>query len=239
MKKLTISVVIPAYNEERYIRNCLDSLKQQIDSPDEIIVVDNNSTDQTNQICRQYGVSVAQESRQGRVYAQCNGFNSAQSQIIARCDADCIIPPDWIKRIRYNFLAHTIDVLSGPFIYYDLPLKTPLTSRAYFLFFKVSQLGAETLAGVNMAITKAIWEKVKNDIPLNDAQIHEDIDLAIRLAKVGGRFYRDNQMVVQTSGRRIKENPISYFKEYPLKLFKTYYKLYKRSLQFNHSTPIN
>ena len=61
--KIMISVVIPAYNEEKYIENCLKSLLSQEEMPDEIIVVDNNSTDQTSKIVKKYPVTLISEKK--------------------------------------------------------------------------------------------------------------------------------------------------------------------------------
>ena len=52
--KLTLSIVIPVFNEQRYIKACLDSIAAQTVKPDEVIVVDNNSTDKTVQIAKKY-----------------------------------------------------------------------------------------------------------------------------------------------------------------------------------------
>ena len=51
---MKVSVVIPVYNEEKYIKNCLESLMKQEEKPDEIIVVDNNCTDETINIVKKY-----------------------------------------------------------------------------------------------------------------------------------------------------------------------------------------
>ena len=61
-----LSVVIPAYNEGRYLVSCLQSLKaQEFDGPSEIIVVDNNSTDDTAAVARANGARVVFEAKRG------------------------------------------------------------------------------------------------------------------------------------------------------------------------------
>ena len=63
---MKVSVVIPVYNEKKRIKKCLDSLLSQSEKPDEIIVVDNNSTDSTVSIVRKYkGVNLVHEKKQG------------------------------------------------------------------------------------------------------------------------------------------------------------------------------
>lgn len=219
---MKISLIIPAYNEEKYIAGCLDSIKTQKIQPDEVIVVNNNSTDETLSIVKKYPfVQVVNETVQGMIAARNAGFNAAQYDLIARCDADTKLPPNWIARIHRNFARYHIDALTGPIMFYDAPIKSSLIARAYLDMMKPIHRGGETLVGPNMIITKEIWEKVKDRVCLNDKLVHEDIDLAYHIQEVGGRIKRDNIMIVGTSSRRMRKNPYSFFSEYPQRFMKT------------------
>lgn len=217
---MKVTVVIPVYNEEKYIKSCLDSLMVQQVKPDEIIVVDNNCTDQTVKIVQSYPkVKILQEKKQGITYARNAGFNAAKGDIIARCDADAIVPTNWIKRIKKDFTEKSnIVALTTHFDIFDTPLigNTLLTSKIYFntaeLFLK-----NPTLVGFSMAVKKIYWDKVKNEICTDDTKVHEDIDLSIHIAKYG-KIYLDRSLTVKMSGRRIKYNPLSFFLEYPARL---------------------
>jgi len=221
---MRVSVVIPSYNEEKYLRQCLKSLTEQIEKADEIIVVDNNSTDKTSEIAKQFGAKVIKEKKQGMIFARNRGFDEAKYEIIARCDADTILPKDWIKKIKINFRKN-INALSGPVVFYDLPFHFKLSAKLYFLFLKIVQGFKNTLVGPNMVVAKNLWNRVKNNVCLDDKKVHEDIDLAIHINKIGGEIYIDPSLVVQVSGRRIVNNPFSFFCEYPIRLLKT---------EFNH-----
>lgn len=217
---MKISVIIPAYNEEKYIGKCLESLTHQQEKADEIIIVDNNCTDQTLQIVKRFPVKVVREEVQGMIQARNRGFNEAQCEIIARIDADTIVPPNWIKKIKENFENSPIDALTGPIIFHDL-IATTFFARLYLAFMKIIQKGKETLAGPNMVITKKIWQKVKGEVCLDGRAVHEDIDLGIHINKAGGLIKRDNTLIINISGRRIKNDPLSFFIEYPIRMFKT------------------
>jgi glycosyltransferase involved in cell wall biosynthesis len=65
-----ISVIIPAFNEEEFLGNCLLSLKKQDFKDFEIIVVDNNSTDKTGEIAKKFGVILVSEKNQGVAFAR-------------------------------------------------------------------------------------------------------------------------------------------------------------------------
>ena len=216
---MKVSVVIPVFNEERFIRTCLVSLKNQIEEPDEIIIVDNNSSDRTIAIAKNFAVRIVREKTQGITHARNHGFDTAKYEIIARCDADSILPKDWIQKIKRQFEFYPIDGLVGPINYYDVPVRTALGMRFYITATK-KVLGHYPLNGPSMAITKQIWKRVKKYICPDDSKVHEDIDLSIHIHKAGVKIKYDRTLLVQVSGRRAKHNPRSFFLEYPVRFFK-------------------
>ncbi len=220
---MKVSVVIPAYNEEDFIENCVKSILQQDDLPDEIIVVDNNSSDNTPFLAQKNGVKVAKEKKQGLTYARNKGFDIAKYEIIARCDADVIVPSNWIKRIKYNFENKKIDALSGPVTFYDLAVKSTIPVRAYSKSLKLLLKGDRVLIGPNMAITKSMWERVKDSVNSDDSRVLEDVDLSINIVRAKGKIEYDPQLIVKTSARRIRKKPLSFFVEYPIRLVKTFW----------------
>jgi|SRR3989338_1379299 len=217
---MTISVVIPARNEEHFIGTCLKSLMNQEVMPDEIIVVNNNSTDKTSEVLKEYPVKVVMSHEPGIAKTRTRGFNEAKSDIIARTDADSQIPRDWIKKIKNHFEHESIDAVFGPIYYLDFPIKATFYSEFFVYLMRIIQ-GHHTIIGPNMAITKKIWDKVKSQTCEDDHKVHEDIDLGYHINAVGGKIVYDRSMIVATSGRRIKGNMLSFFGEYPIRLFKT------------------
>lgn len=214
-KTLKVSVVIPVYNEEKYIGTCLESLMRQKDAPDEIIVVNNNSTDNSVAIIKQFPVRLVNEKIQGMTPARNRGFNEAKYDIIARTDADTILPSNWVKRIKKSFEANEkLVALSGPAEFYDLPeilqnrhLQTKNTwikvIKNYNRLVK-RILRHDCLYGPNYALRKSAWDEVKAGICLDDKEVHEDLDLAIHLAPLGSiKFYRT--LMVSSSARRWKK----------------------------------
>ncbi|HEX5448035.1 MAG TPA: glycosyltransferase family A protein, partial [Candidatus Saccharimonadales bacterium] len=103
-KKLTLTIVIPAYNEENYLGACLDSIAEQSVMPDRVIVVDNNSTDKTVEIAKSYDfVRVITETNQHQSFAQATGFDAARSDILGRIDADTVLPVEWVRNVKAHF----------------------------------------------------------------------------------------------------------------------------------------
>lgn len=217
---MKVSVVIPAYNEEKYIGKCLESLTNQEVPADEIIVVDNNCKDKTVSICKKFGVKIVKEKIQGMIPARNSGFNKSLYDIIARCDADTILPKDWIKKIKENFSKKNIDALTGPLVFYDIPLKSSLYTKAYVASMRAVK-NHHILNGPNMAITKKIWKKVRGSVCLLDTKVQEDIDLALHIREHNGNIHYDNTLTVSFSARRLVKNPASFFITYPIQTIKT------------------
>lgn len=218
---MKVSVVIPVYNEEKYIGDCLKHFQKQVEPPDEIIVVDNNCTDGTVAIARKFGARVIKEPQQGIIPARNRGYDAAQFDIIARCDADCLVPATWIRRIKYNFSKKNIDALTGPLHYYDLPVKNlvPVFNTYTSMFSKI--IKHHPLHGPNMALTKKMWMAIRDEVCLEDSAVHEDHDLSLHIYQSGGKIEYDRYLTVKTSGRRMKHDPTTFFLEYPVRSVKT------------------
>lgn len=217
---MTISVAIPVYNEGHYLKACLQSLMSQDEKPEEIIVVNNNSTDNSVEVAKQFPVRIVNETHQGISYARNRGFDEVKSDIIARCDADTILPKNWISRITYDFENNSIDAVTGV-ANYDIPFMGPAATYLYLEIVRMIQMGGGTLIGYNMAFKKEIWEKIKDTVCMDNHTVHEDVDLALHINKIGGKIMHDRKLIVKTSGRRIKEHPISFFIEYPKRFYTT------------------
>jgi len=159
---MKLSFVIPAYNEENYIGDCLDAIIKQkrelettrdsgqvsnardkdndSDTGIEIIVANNASTDGTGAIVKKYiaqypaaGIQLVDEPHKGIVWARRAGFLVSTGDLIANVDSDTRITPGWIKRVLAEF-AHDPKLvgLSGPFIYYDAPWKVRASTRFFY-----------------------------------------------------------------------------------------------------------
>ena len=98
-----MSVVIPARNEASILGACLAALSGQSDPVDEIILVDNDSSDSTAAIARSHPtVVVVREPRHGVTYARNTGFDAATADVILRIDADTLVTAEWARSIRQH-----------------------------------------------------------------------------------------------------------------------------------------
>ena len=205
-----ISIIIPAYNEERYLKRCLDSVARQAERPFEVIVIDNNSTDKTARIAEKYPfVRVLRESAQGRVYARNTGFRVARGNVLARIDADAILPVDWTQQLGKYFAqpgAMDTSWTGGAFFYnVRFPHLVSAIYNALVFRFNFLLIGHPTLWGSNMALPKVLWAEARADVCLRN-DVHEDLDLAIHLRRHGRQIHYDRHVKTHVQLRRVHAN---------------------------------
>jgi len=109
-KSSKITVVIPCLNEEEGIRKVLQALPSFVD---EIIVVDNNSTDRTADVSRSMGATVVRELHRGYGRAYKKGFSQATGDIIVTLDGDHSYPVDALSYLIEAFLQSRVQFLSA------------------------------------------------------------------------------------------------------------------------------
>jgi peptidoglycan/xylan/chitin deacetylase (PgdA/CDA1 family)/GT2 family glycosyltransferase len=203
-----ISVVIPALNEERFIGECLESLKNQDYTGEyEIIVADNGSTDTTVEIARSYGVKVVLcPGKKGVSYSRQAGADAAIGDIIAQADADTVYPCNWLSKIAGHFASHPDSAaFAGRFLYKDPP------SWAWFEYAlrdAVNRLSALLfsrpllVSGATFAFRKRPFVGIGG---YNVTSFSADqLDISSRLSKAG-KIYYDRDFYVLTSSRSVKK----------------------------------
>lgn len=202
-----ISIAIPAFNEEKYIGDCLDSLNN-LDYPKdryEIIVETSGSTDQTAQIARSKGVVVLdQGERLGVSGARQAASAMAKGEIIAATDADTLVPRNWLKMIVEDLSQEKIVGVTGPVRTYDRNLWHKFVFMVSFeIYYLMGIFSRQTyFSGMNFAIKKDIFDKIGGFNHVLKAG--EDTDLANRASRFGKIIY-DRRITVLTSNRRLKE----------------------------------
>ncbi|MFO0920501.1 MAG: glycosyltransferase family 2 protein [Candidatus Saccharimonadales bacterium] len=222
-KALTLSLVIPVYNEQDHLKSCLEAVAKQTVIPDEVIVVDNNSTDKSVKIAESFPfVKIVNEVEQGVTFARNKGFNIAKSAIIGRIDSDTRLEPDWVEKVLEIFSKEPdLAAITGSVAYYDMPLVSfgkKIDSSVRTLVSSIQTV--EFLYGSNMAITKDSWIDVRDRTCILDS-IHEDLDLAIHLNKAGHKIAYKSQLLAATSSRRFDDDPVRFHKYMKMNI-KTY-----------------
>ncbi len=184
MAQPRVSVVIPAYNAGRYLRECLQSIKQQTYKDFEIIVVDDCSTDDTFKIAQEEGAIVARNDKNlGQGPTRNTGIKLAKGEIIANTDSDVIVPPKWLENILADMARFNVDCVGGGYI--GLAGNTFVEGFSFFelLFRRKNFHGfVKTLVGNNFACSKKILEEI-GGFPTHFKYTCDDLYLSYKISK--------------------------------------------------------
>ena len=229
-----VSIIIPAFNEERNILNCLRSLKaQDYTGETEIIVVDNNSRDKTAELARSEGVTVLFEATPGVIPTRETGARAATGTILIQTDADTTFPTDWLSKIMKGFTSDKEKIVAviGSFVFDGGPWwAKPFTFILFGITDFVYKLSGKLvyMPGANTAFRKEVWHGYN----MNMDQGGDEIALLKELRKEGKVvFLRHN--AVLTSARRLTKGLL--YNIFVILIFYniidyTYRRLFKRSV---------
>jgi cellulose synthase/poly-beta-1,6-N-acetylglucosamine synthase-like glycosyltransferase len=185
-----ISVIIPAYNEETLIKECLKSvIKQEYDGKIEIIVVDDCSTDKTPDIVRKYGVKlISHERNMGRAKALENGMRVAKNNILVWLDADTILDKHALKNIVKHFGDNRVKAVCGNVIPWNRSKLWSLIQREeyavpfYFIKNAQSKLGKVLIAS---GAFSAFDRSILLEVGCNSKTVAEDFDVTMKIHRKG------------------------------------------------------
>jgi len=197
-----VSIIMPAYNEEKYIKSALDSLLDQNiiksnPSKFEIIVIDNASTDNTVNIVKQYPdiVGIVEEPRKGVLYAKDTGIKVATGNIIVATNADVYYPCNWLNILLKSFKDSGTVAVAGIVFYNGLGNLIPpmaLLRRMPYMM------------GNNSAFLKTAYEQAPFDLSVDqtssrETAAEEEKNFAVRLSGIGKVVRNWNAGVISSS----------------------------------------
>lgn len=182
----SISVVIPALDDAEMLAHCLTDLTAQLRPADEIIVVDNGSTDDTAAVARAGGARVIEQPLRGIWPAASTGYDAATGDIIARLDADSRPPADWLLHIEAELVdAPEVGVLTGRGVFYDGSTVVAGLGQVLYIggyFWAIGLwLGNPPVFGSNFAMRREVWQDVRDRVHRDRGDIHDDLDLSLHL----------------------------------------------------------
>ncbi len=121
-----ISIIVPVYNVEQFLRRCLDSILSQTFQDFEVVLVNDGSTDNSGQICREYArkdprIVFIEKENGGLSSARNTGLDAAKGEYVGFVDSDDYIAPDMYKFLYENLVKYGADIsiCSFYFVYED------------------------------------------------------------------------------------------------------------------------
>jgi glycosyltransferase involved in cell wall biosynthesis len=180
----TVSIIIPAYNEEASLPLCLKSIAD-LDWPKthlEVIVIDNGSIDSTCDIARSFGAIVLQDDTKNVSGLRNLGAGHARGDILAFVDADCVVSPDWVACAARYFGDDTVAAWgSAP----KIPENATWVQNTWFIVRqkKTHVADVDWLESMNLFVAKKVFMKAGGfDESLETC---EDVDFSYRVSAYG------------------------------------------------------
>ena len=204
-----ISVIVPVYNVEKYLEECLDSIQNQTYSDIEVILVNDGSTDKSKEICGKYckqdnRFQLLNQENQGLSAARNNGVAASTGEFIAFVDSDDIILPNYLETLMY-YMREDVDIVESQFTISKEKFLAESYKELTILFEGNSQeavrIFPKHVLNVN-AVIKLYRRSIVEAVPYIDGVIFEDVYCGIGMLKYirkiikidyKGYYYRQRQ----------------------------------------------
>lgn len=201
---MKISVVIPTYNEEKYLPKTLKSIHDLSRQPDEILIIDASSTDSTVSLAKKNDARVISVPHRGIGFARQRGLEEAKGDVIAFTDADTIVPKNWLTIIEEKLNTKGVSGVYGSYRvdggWFPYVFIINVIQPAIFHFLYL--IGLPLAPGQNTAFWRSKGFEA-GGYPVNFKSC-EDIEMIRRLKTVGKILYTPKNCVL-SSGRRGNE----------------------------------
>jgi glycosyltransferase involved in cell wall biosynthesis len=196
-----VSVVIPAFDAERYLEACLSDLDRSVVRPLEVIVVDDGSTDRTAEVARAHGAKVLTTGgRHGPAAARNLGAREARGEILFFIDADVCVHPNTVRRVADSYAADPeLDALIGS--YDDRPGAPDFLSQYKNLMHcythQTGKREASTFWSGCGAVKRAVFLEHSGFETGYGRPAIEDIELGYRMRRAGRKIVLDRDLLVK------------------------------------------
>ncbi len=199
--KLPVSIIIPTFNEEKYLPKLLNSINNQTIQPEEIIISDAFSIDKTREIAKSFHCKVIQGGLPGA--ARNNGVKVATQPIILFLDADIILPSHFLEKCIVEMIDKNLDITSC----FVVPISTLKIDRFLHEFvnryFKFTQKFYPHIPGFCIFVKKKLHEAIGGfDESLILAEDHD----YVQRAKKKGKFTYLKSYKIPVSVRRLSKD---------------------------------
>ena len=220
-----ISVIIPVYNVENYLEECLNSVQHQTYTNIEVILVNDGSTDKSKLICEHYckedsRFHLLNQENQGQSVARNVGVEASTGEFIAFVDSDDIILPNYLETLM-DYMTEDVDIVESQFTVRKKEFLTEMSQDTKILFEGNSEEAVKVvpnhLLSVN-PVTKLYRRAIVEAVPYLEELIFEDIYSGIgmlkyirKIVKIDyvGYYYR--QHATSTMHRKFTEKNLDVF----------------------------
>lgn len=200
---MKISVLIIAHNEEKHIHTCLESISHQTITPDEIVVIAHNCTDNTVSIAQSFkNVRVVEYAGpEGVPYSRVKGFEEVTGDIVACLDGDSAVTTTWLKNITDPLIKNKkLSIVAGYVVLSNTLVSKIISFWQFIVIRKLLRVRLHYFAwGSNFACRKSDYEHVGGIKPLitlrGKLNLHfwaEDVYISFALMQIGNIYFALN-----------------------------------------------
>ena len=204
-----ISVIIPVYNVERYLEECLNSLQHQTYTDIEVILVNDGSTDNSKTICERYCEEdnrflLINQKNQGQSVARNVGVVASKGEYIAFVDSDDILQRNYLEKLM-QYMTEDVDIVESNFTVSKKEFLFEKSKETTILFEGNSQEAVKIFPNHVLSVnpvTKLYRREIVEAVPYPEGLIYEDIYCGIGMLKYirkiikidyVGYYYRQHQ----------------------------------------------
>ena len=221
MNKELISIIVPIYNVEKYLEECIESLILQDYENTEIILVDDGSQDKSSTICDEYSkkhsnIKTYHKENGGLSDARNYGIKKSNGQYICFVDSDDFVKPDYISSMYNNLKKHNVQISACGYSHYYSDKK--IVNRNFQnIERKYDKDDAQIYLNLIGYFNVAAWNKLYNknlfdDIEFPKGKKSEDMFIMYKLIEKSGNIYYSSEekyLYRQREGSITKNNTIN------------------------------
>ncbi|MDD5148092.1 MAG: glycosyltransferase [Candidatus ainarchaeum sp.] len=215
------SVIIPAFNAEKAIKQCLEALEKQTTGNFEVIVVDDGSTDKTPELAKKFrGIRLLQQKNSGPAAARNLGAKNAKGEIIIFTDSDCIAEKNFLEEMLAPFADKKIAGVQGKYKSRQKELAARLTQLEIEQRHEkmAKQESIDFMGSYAAAYRKKVFEEMKGFDTSYPMASGEDTDLSFRISKAGHKMVFSEKAVVWHT------HPASFLKYLRIKFYRAFWR---------------
>lgn len=205
MKKISISILIPCHNEEKSIRRCIEACLNQTRKADQIVVVDDGSTDKSLEILKKFGNAITvvriEKNTGNKSYAQQFGLEFITGDVFIATDGDTVLDENFVQYIEADFEDGTVVAVGGYVKSVKHNWLTACRELDYILgqdIYKVAQSYINSLFVIPGCAGAFRTSVFKECISFDHDTVTEDLDFTYKLNKGNFKIFYDRNAIAYT-----------------------------------------
>ena len=187
-----ISVIVPVYNVEEYLEECLESIKRQTYTDIEVILVNDGSTDRSKEICERYcekdsRFKLVNQENKGLSGARNRGMLESKGEFISFVDSDDVLKEDMLEQLMKQMTSEDIDIVECWYTNEKQELELSTPKNVKIIFQGNSKEALVSLCRDNIvrlnAVAKLFRRQVIINFPFLEGLFYEDVYGGIGILK--------------------------------------------------------